>query len=391
MRIRRCVPVAAVVLAAACGSSSGSTAAPPPAYSAPSPSQSASQSPVAPSVRPVTGPGSGTAAGPVGGPVPKGFAPTDATFLSASDGWAIGTAPCRSAPCTSIVRTRDGGRSWVGIPAPRADLTGLRFASPLVGYAFRSSGGSPAGSSIYATTDGGASWHLLRGSDAEAVAAVEPGASGAYAATGYGAKPNYVQRVSPSGITDVDGTQLPSGRTSLAVHGPNAFAVVADGSSPVGFVAVLNGRAQRSPAPCPSSTTQAVVGASGDTNLVLVCGLGFGAGSEPKLAFTSADAGRSWTRVNPPPAGGYLGSVAATSAGTFVTGGRAPIYVTRDSGRSWQDVWNGGDGQDNLAAGFVFVGFTDSQHGVAVAGSPNVHEIDLTVDGGRTWTPHQFG
>ena len=49
--------------------------------------------------------------GPVGGPVPAGFRAVDLTWVSTDQGWALGTAPCAQAPCTSIVRTLDGGQT----------------------------------------------------------------------------------------------------------------------------------------------------------------------------------------------------------------------------------------------------------------------------------------
>src|SRR5439155_13711178 len=60
--------------------------------------------------------------GPPGGPVPPGFLAASVTFVSPSNGWVLGSAPCASPPCTSIVRTTDGGHTWKGIPAPRAPL-----------------------------------------------------------------------------------------------------------------------------------------------------------------------------------------------------------------------------------------------------------------------------
>src|SRR5689334_22044197 len=57
-----------------------------------------------------------------GGPVPKGFVAHDLTFVSANEGWLLGTAPCSTKPCTSIVHTTDGGKTWAGIPAPKAEL-----------------------------------------------------------------------------------------------------------------------------------------------------------------------------------------------------------------------------------------------------------------------------
>lgn len=100
---------------------------------------------------------------PPGGPVPTGFRVADLSFVGTHEGWALGTAPCSHKPCTSVVRTMNGGASWVGIPAPVAYLTncthvcvsGIRFATPNIGYAFRSA--------LEMTTNGGSTWHRQRG------------------------------------------------------------------------------------------------------------------------------------------------------------------------------------------------------------------------------------
>ena len=102
---------------------------------------------------------------PAGGPVPAGFEVQSATFVSDQQGWVLGTAPCSSAPCTSMVRTTDGGRQWQGIPAPRdllatgsafpasSGVRGVRFADPADGWVF--------GSDLWSTHDGGATWNRL--------------------------------------------------------------------------------------------------------------------------------------------------------------------------------------------------------------------------------------
>src|SRR5262245_61270814 len=65
------------------------------------------------------------AVGPAGGPVPAGFTVHDLTFVTDDEAWALGTAPCSSRPCTSLVRTSDGGRHWVGIRPPIVGLVGV--------------------------------------------------------------------------------------------------------------------------------------------------------------------------------------------------------------------------------------------------------------------------
>ena len=84
---------------------------------------------------------------PAGGPVPAGFRAASVTFASTLEAFALGTAPCQHAPCTSIVRTRDRGVSWRGLPAPVVRLGepgvtgpaawGIRFATPGHGFGVR--------------------------------------------------------------------------------------------------------------------------------------------------------------------------------------------------------------------------------------------------------------
>jgi photosystem II stability/assembly factor-like uncharacterized protein len=108
-------------------------------------------------------------AGPPTGRVPKGFTVADLTFVSTGTGWALGTTPsCAAKPCTSLVRTTDGGRSWVGIAPPvvglqnvddctkSACVSGVRFADSHVGYLF-------GPKVLYLTTDGGAHWRRQSG------------------------------------------------------------------------------------------------------------------------------------------------------------------------------------------------------------------------------------
>lgn len=93
--------------------------------------------------------------GPAGGPVPSAFSPESFTSVSLQEWWLLGTADCLSGggECQGIVRTENGGQSFVGIPSPPvgpSEVSQLRFADPLDGYAF-----DPE---LWMTTNGGASW-----------------------------------------------------------------------------------------------------------------------------------------------------------------------------------------------------------------------------------------
>lgn len=88
------------------------------------------------------------------GTAPSGFQPESFTAISEFSWWLLGSAPCSSPPCTSIVHTVDGGRTFVGLPAPRSTkVDELRFADPFDGFAY--------GPQLWVTHDGAASWHRL--------------------------------------------------------------------------------------------------------------------------------------------------------------------------------------------------------------------------------------
>ena len=90
------------------------------------------------------------------------------TFVSDDVGFALGSVGCGTGRCAALLGTTDGGRHWRHLTAPTRALGGVystcqhgrpcvqevRFATPLIGYAF-----SPA---LLITTDGGLHWRLLK-------------------------------------------------------------------------------------------------------------------------------------------------------------------------------------------------------------------------------------
>src|SRR5262249_53199625 len=116
------------------------------------------------------GPGStmakpaGSAGPPLpGGAVPAGFQPQSVTFISASDGWVLGSAPCGARDCLAVLRTGDGGKTWRSVPAPPADLTTLGGKPGIYQLVFADSrDGLAYGPRLYATHDGGSAWQRVR-------------------------------------------------------------------------------------------------------------------------------------------------------------------------------------------------------------------------------------
>jgi len=64
--------------------------------------------------------------------VPAHFEPGSVSFVSASQGFALGTSPCASQPCTALLSTANGSKTWAATappPAPFASASSTSSAS----------------------------------------------------------------------------------------------------------------------------------------------------------------------------------------------------------------------------------------------------------------------
>ena len=111
-------------------------------------------------------------------PPPHGFHAYSLSFISVSEGWALGQARCARRQCAYVLHTADGGRSWATtgrVPAQIAENNGtcmgeqsdcvgqIVFVSQLVGFAFQPS--------LLVTHDGGRSWRRTVGTQVDEVVA----------------------------------------------------------------------------------------------------------------------------------------------------------------------------------------------------------------------------
>ena len=382
---------------------------PAPSSSVPSPGPSSapsSGSTPAPSASP-----SGSApAGPSGGPVPAGFRAYDLTWVSADDGWALGTAPCSSAPCTSIVRTTDGGRSWVGIPAPKAWLapadtctqacdriSELRFATPLIGYAV-------GDNSFWSTTDGGGSWQRQAGFGyalevvGGSVLRVSAQAAGCAPGCAFTLQRSTVggtswQDVPLPGQPRSDGVRLSASGNTVVLASYANPAGGAEDETAVLFTSTDAGHSWRMVGePCPRSAAGEVdtvdAAVAGDGSVSVLCQPRGQTGQE--FTMTAPD-GVNFHRGGALPAGQFPGALAATSASQlFVL--RERLYRSTDGGGHWTPVPNG---PASTGGSGGFLGFESTRVGRAVAGfgqDPAAAErIWTTTDGGANWRADSFG
>ncbi|HUC26575.1 MAG TPA: hypothetical protein VMA73_28060 [Streptosporangiaceae bacterium] len=332
--------------------------------------------------------------GPPGGPVPRGFRVASVTFVSASDGWVLGTTKtCAHKPCTSVLRTTDGGRSWTGIPAPKyklarynlaAGLVRLRFADALDGFAY--------GSQLWVTHNGGSSWHRVRQVPGY-VTDLETSAGVAYAVTSVNKSGKEVVYSSPAGrdswhrVAGLPETAGPGGLGSITLHGKAAWLILGGK-----LYSTHNGSHwTKESFTCPAGYGITSVAAYSASQITLLCVGNPGLGSSSKLLYASTNGGAHFARVGVPPRGGDGGLLAEpTPQHLFIAtaSGATWLYASTDGGKRWHQALT----LDDAGLGWNDFGFTTPSQGVAVEGMAplGLTRLWLTRNAGRTWHAVKF-
>ena len=326
--------------------------------------------PVATQHTKTVGPNYAPAGIPPGGPVPSGFGPQSFTAISEFSWWLLGSAPCSSPPCTSIVRTADGGRTFVGIPAPRTqNVSQLRFADPRDGFAY--------GPALWVTHDGGGAWNPVPMSGAVRELAISGGYVYAIVEnTSSGA--GQLMR-SPTNA-DVWSALPAAGDASsgLWAQGPEVLVEASNQSGQQLLVSHDHGQSFTTyPAP-PSVTCQ--FEEPEPPTVWAHCATGMMSGtwlSRTDGASFGAVAGKGLPQL---PNSAAFGSASATTA---VVGYRQ-LYRTVDGGATWTPV----AGPVGITW-WQYVAFTDPTHGVAIgylgSNQPSNERLYYTTDGGASY------
>jgi photosystem II stability/assembly factor-like uncharacterized protein len=334
------------------------------------------------------------------------------TFTSPSLGYVLGaTGGCASPPCTSLLRTTDGGAHWAGVPAPRTALapdpasegqltsvSRVRFADDRDGWAY--------GPGLWATHDGARSWHRLPLNARVLDLAAAAGRVNAITSPCQTAVPcpNLTLLQSQADRDEFRSVAMQSDATSstamLALHLPAGFAALGSTAAKAGAVGptalqatAADGRTWRPfPDPCRVSRRLSLssLAAPDARTLFTLCSGQGAAGSSQKQLVATRD-GRSVVVGSPDPRGDG-GQLAAASTSTLVIAtSSAAGWLERstDGGHRWHTVAQYLDG----GVGFTDLGFTTPTRGVVIHGKAvngargpqPVEELLMSTDGGTSW------
>ncbi len=359
---------------------------------------------------------SAPAAGHSAPAAPAGFQVLSMTFVSDQRGFALGTVKCGTRRCVSLLGTANGGATWARLTAPAkrpggifntcpsgsACVSQVRFATPLVGYAFDPS--------LFLTTDGGRHWKQDHGLSVTSLE-ISGGTAIRVASAGEGCSgmPYKVQSA-PVGTTAWHALSAPQILTICppALYRQGTRVVLAGYGNPAGGVRAT---AQITRSGNDGATWSGVRDSCGGKDgyasglaiappdvLVLIC--------HHQMPARSGSFGPAWVRVSvnggasfapdrvvstpsglpKAPAGGILGyQLAAASQSRLLVTTTSPhgnlVLLSNDGGRTWSARL-----RPSGAGSLLLVGFEDPVTARVAQGD----RVWTTRDGGSHWTADSF-
>lgn len=143
--------------------------------------------------------------------------------------------------------------------------------------------------------------------------------------------------------------------------------------------------------PCHIDALSSTLSVAPNGTLMTVCASEPSAGSQPKTALESTNAGRTWKleasgAPNSDLDAGYLGSIDLLSNGrAFLVGDRSSLLETNNAGRTWKSVE---PRLGSTAGGTMEIKFFNASDGLVLGNDDNDNErlvLWSTTDGGEHW------
>jgi hypothetical protein len=354
---------------------------------------------------PVTGAGAGAA------PAEAAFSPVSVTYVSQSEGWALGTGPCGPKRCARLLHTSNDGATWSLVPEPVAGPLGpdsipgleVRFADLDDGWIFSTLPSGEQAVRAWSTHDGGQHWSAVAFpvTSANGIGLEDIEASGGVvdAAVQVGDQVDiFSSPVSTNAWRRTGGPyQLGAGPVpfgELALQGSSGWFVEND------RVVVSGGRREPSGTwkswqpPCSRAGGPVILSAPTASQVDAVCTEGVWTGGKISVDLVkSTNGGATFGPQRALPASSVDLAAAigtATMALGTETGNNTPgvvLDMSFNGGNSWQPVYR------NAGGGWLELGFTTIQQGVAIVLGPQGgrNTMLVTRDGGRHWAPVSFG
>ncbi len=325
--------------------------------------------------------------------------------------WMLGTYPCSTGTCSVVMRSSDGGKSFVRTGTLPAAYYQIEFANREDGYAFGSGGGPHDESRLYWTGDGGKTWRFALakfGYSPPQVVVITGGRAYVLVATDCSAK-GICKELASSPVTSDTWTARPLPLTvgevdkqfGWAVFGSNVWVIMTSGSNAHLLISDNGGRTFSKLIPGGRAFSKLTAGALG----ALGCNLtatspttlwGFCASGNGGDAIRSTDGGRSFVSVRTP-GGNYL----------LTPGGMSnyfSIYPTSDSEAifypDFGDIWLTRDGGKHFTSLLRIPHSSEYNCEVALASArtwlvlglsayrPNTpYLMWRTTNAGRSWEP----
>ena len=342
-----------------------------------------------------------------------GFSPMSVTYVSTSEGWALGLVACGTSRCLRLLHTTNRDASWSLLPVPPVGPQGpdgpqlkVRFADSDDGWIFPTEPGEgPA--MAWSTHSGGEHWTAIHfpgttsPSGPPGVEDIEAAAGVVNAAVQVGDQVEvFSSPVSSNdwkrtgGPFELGAGPVPSGQ--LALQGNSGWFVEND------RVVVSGGREKPSgkwagwTPPCSRSGGPDLLAAATAYRLVAICTEGVWTGKKVTIDLvTSTNGGASFgpSHLLPFTSTDQADVTAATGTSTVAIGATVnhantvddALEMSFNGGTSWHSVYS------HVGAGWLELGFTTVDQGVAIAlanSGPNI--MLATSDGGRHWAPVSF-